>query len=108
MIGCFLVLAYTQRENGHVRIDFLVERLPGKSRHYTELAALTLTLIVCLIFLWQSILQSSLAITMRLYTSGIMEYPLWPARVLVSVGLLFLCVRLVLQVWDMATRKQPA
>lgn len=102
MVGiCFFVLAYTQRQRGHVRVELVLIRLPEKARYFTELAAWLLTLAVCAILLWQSIVQAQLTISMHLITTGLIQYPLWPARICLSIGFLFLCVRVGIQLIDM-------
>lgn len=48
-IGCYLIvattfmgLAYTFKEKGHVRIDFIVDRLPAKIRNWLRVITLTI------------------------------------------------------------------
>lgn len=105
MVGCFLVLAYTQKEKGHVVVDVLISHLSSKPRHYVEMVALSLTLIVCVLFFWQSIVQALTAIQMKLFTEGIISYQLWPARLVVSIGFLLMCIRLLFQWIDLVSKK---
>ncbi len=101
MVGCFLILSYTQLRKGHVTVEFVLEHISVKARHTCELIALILTFATSVLFFWQSVEQSQLTISMRLYSDGIVQYPLSPARVLVSIGFLLLCIRMGIQLIDM-------
>ena len=100
MVGGFLVLSYTQKQRGHVTVELILIRLRGKAHYFTELSSMLLTLVICVIFLWQSIVQLQLAISMNFISEGLIQYPQWPARLCVSIGFLFLCLRFGIQISD--------
>lgn len=54
----FLVFAYVEREEGHVRVDLVISRLPRKVRPYIECFGKVVSLGVIAIIVWQSILYS--------------------------------------------------
>lgn len=105
MVGCFLVLANTQKHGGHVKVELVLVRLSDKARHIVETVALSLTFIICLILSWQTFVQVQLALRMDLITEGLVQYPLWPAKLFVFAGFVFLCVRLMVQLIDLLTGK---
>lgn len=106
MVGGFLVLSYTQKQRGHVTVELILSRLKGKALYFTELGAMVLTFVICVIFLWQSILQLQLSISMKFISEGLIQYPQWPARVLVSFGFLLLCLRFAIQIFDKMSGKK--
>jgi C4-dicarboxylate transporter DctQ subunit len=100
MVGGFLVLSYTQKQRGHVTVELILTHLRGKAHYFTELCAMLLTLVICAIFLWQSIVQLQLAISMKFISEGLIQYPQWPSRLCVSIGFLLLCFRFGIQIYD--------
>ncbi len=105
MVGCFLILAYTQKHGGHVTVELLLVRLSDKARHKVETVALFLTLFICALLTWQTFVQVQLAIDMSLISEGLVQYPLWPAKLCVFIGFLFLSIRLLIQFIDLSTGK---
>lgn len=98
MVGiCFFSMAYTQNQRGHVRMDFLVNRLKKKSSDFAELMASVLSLVICVLIFYQSVVEAKVAIDIRLVTSGIMEWPAWPLKIIVAFGFLLLSIRIAIQ-----------
>ncbi len=98
MVGvCFLALAYTQNRRGHVRMELVLERLPRRARGFSEATSLLLSLIVCLLMFYRSVVELQVAIEIRLVAAGIIKWPAWPLKIVVSFGLFLLCIRLGLQ-----------
>ena len=56
---------------------------------------------ICLIILSQTIGQTRLAIQMNLATAGVVAYPLWPTRMVLSLGFLLISIRMLIQAIDM-------
>jgi len=105
MVGCFLILAFTQKSGAHVSVELLLIRMSDQTRRKYEITAIALTLVTCIIFCWQSFVQVQAAIEMNLITEGVIQYPLWPAAICVFVGFLLLCIRLLFQLIDLLTRR---
>jgi TRAP-type C4-dicarboxylate transport system permease small subunit len=109
MVGGFLILSYTQKQRGHVTVELILTRLKGKAYYFTELSAMLLTAVICVIFLWQGIVQLQLAIDMNFITDGLIPYPLWPSKLCVCIGFFLLCFRLTIQIYDkLRGRKEQA
>lgn len=94
----FLGLAYTQREGGHIRMDFAVSRLHGRRLWFTELFSTVLMLVMTLILIYGSYLHF-----LRAYQLGDssldIQLPTWPAKLVVPVAFTVLALRLLLQCW---------
>jgi TRAP-type C4-dicarboxylate transport system permease small subunit len=98
MVGiCFLAVSYTQKQKGHVSMDFIVIRLRGKPRQFTEITSSLLSLIVSILLFYRSSVEAYVAVKIRLITSGIIEWPAWPLKIVVAFGFFMLCIRIAIQ-----------
>lgn len=98
MVGvCFFALAYTQNRKGHVRMELVLERLPLRARGLSEATSLLLSLVICLLMFCRSVVELQVAVQIRLVSAGIVKWPAWPLKIVVSLGLFLLCIRLAFQ-----------
>lgn len=98
MVGiCFLSMAYTQKEKGHVAVDFVVHRLKGSASQFLEFISSLLSLIISILLFYRSAAEAHLAVKIRLVTSGIIEWPAWPLKIVVAFGFLLLSIRIAIQ-----------
>ncbi len=98
----FLGISYTQRNDGHIRMDMLVGRLRGRWLWLAELLATLAMLTVMLLLVWGTFSHflRSFDISAPLWSrdSSIdIALPLWPAKLLVPLAFSVLCLRLFLQ-----------
>ena len=94
MVGVvYLAIAYVQQRKGHVRVDLVLDKLSGKSRTILEMSVLIISLAAFIIVLWQSSIYTWDAWETKDHTMGVIEYPLWPAQLILTIGVAFLCLR---------------
>jgi len=99
MVGIvFFGIAYTQRVDGHVRMELFVTRvLKGRSYHIAE----ALTNILSL-FVYVFILVYTFKATLFAYQIGdntsYLYWPTWPSKLAVPLGCLFLCIRFAVEI----------
>jgi TRAP-type C4-dicarboxylate transport system permease small subunit len=82
-------LAFTFRTGGHVRVDLLTGRLPGRARAWLRVASFALGLVFLAIVIWTT---AQSAVTAYRYgrVSAVMLYPLWAPMALIPLGLVLL------------------
>lgn len=98
MVGiCFLAMGYTQKQRGHVSMDFVVTRLKGKANQFTEIGASLLSLATSVLLCYRSTVEAHVAVKIRLVTSGIIKWPAWPLKIVVAFGFFLLCIRIAIQ-----------
>ncbi len=94
----FLGIAYTQRNGGHIRMDILVSALHGRALWISEFISTLLMFLLTLVLIYGSYLHF-----LRAYTIGDssidIKLPTWPSKLVVTVALTLLAVRLLLQLW---------
>jgi TRAP-type C4-dicarboxylate transport system permease small subunit len=94
----FLGLAYTERLSGHIRMELLVSHLRGRWLWTFELVGVLVGLFVVAVLTWYSFAHA-----VRAYDSGDTsidaELLLWPSKLIVSVSLGLLFLRLLVSLW---------
>jgi len=94
----FLGIAYTQRMGGHIRMDIIVGQFRGRWLWFTELLTTSLMLAVTLVLIYGSYLHFWRAYSLGDSSLDI-NLPTWPAKLVVTVALTILALRLLLQIW---------
>lgn len=100
----FVGVSYTQRLGGHIRMDFLVGRLRGRTLWTFEFVSTFLMLILILLLVWGSYSHFLRAFDFAAPnwsrdSSLDIGLPLWPMKLAVPVAFGVLALRLTLQVW---------
>lgn len=101
----FLGLAYTQSVNGHIRIDVILNQLPVKWRKTLEGLLLALALGTFGIMTYVSGEAAYEAWVLGDYREGLIEYPLWPSKILIPIGVGLLSLRLLVQLIALFPRR---
>ena len=101
MIGAvYPAAAYVQQQKGHVRVDVFIDRIKGIPRSTLELSTLFLALLSFGLVCWQGERLAWEAWITGDHEMGLMEYPYWPAKTVMTLGIGLLCVRLATDIRD--------
>ena len=92
VVFILLGLAYTQQVKGHVRVSFLVSRLPPRAQQVVEIVTIFLSVFIISILAWQG---WKVGIEERT-VSDMLRIPQFPFRVLVAVAASCLCLELLI------------
>lgn len=100
----FVGVAYTQRLGGHIRMDIVIGRLRGRPLWLVELISTLVMLALMLLLVWgtYSHFLRAFDFSAPLWSrdsSMDIGIPLWPSKLIVSVGFSVLSLRLALQAW---------
>jgi len=94
MIGVvYLSIAYVQQLKDHIRIDIATQWLPKKSQEILDLFAYCLSLFIVLMITWQTGRMAWEAFVTQDYTMGVVQFPLWPAKSILTIGMGLLSIR---------------
>lgn len=91
----FLSAAYIQAIKKHIIVDVFTVHLPMKTQAVVGFLGNVIFLFIFAIITWQSGLIAWEAWVIKDHTMGLIEYPLWPAKWMLTVGTFALCLRLV-------------
>ena len=90
-------IVYCADQKGHVAVDFVVHRLKESASQFLEFLSSFLSLIISILLFYRSAAEAHLAVKIRLVTSGIIEWPAWPLKIVVAFGFLLLAIRIAIQ-----------
>lgn len=91
----YLGLAYTWKEKGHVRITFLVDRLPSRTSSRLRLVALVIAFIFSLALIWSSGMFLALSFKFHLSSPSWVHFPLQGPQMTLALGFVFLSLLLL-------------
>lgn len=94
----YLGLSYTQLEGGHIRVDIFVSRLQRRKRELLEGVALFLCLIPSVMMMLATAKQARISVLGQEFVAGVINFPVWPGRCVVTFGFGLLCFTLVVQI----------
>lgn len=91
----FLGAGWLMREEGHLRFDMVIEKLPQKVRTVLEIFVSIVGFLVSIVIVW-----SGIEICISLYEKGalmesVLQWPRWPLIASIPIGFTILAVQLL-------------
>ncbi|MGC8202543.1 TRAP transporter small permease subunit [Aliiroseovarius sp. PTFE2010] len=104
VLFAFLGLAYCQREGGHIRMDIVIGRLKHRPLWIAEFLSILIMLIITTALIYGTYFhfERSFDVTKPLWSSDSsidIALPLWPAKLVVTISMVVLWLRLWVQLW---------
>jgi TRAP-type C4-dicarboxylate transport system permease small subunit len=94
-----LALAYLEKLDGHLRVDFFVVILPKKIRAFIlNVIGPLAGLIFCAVLTWEGWTVAMYSLETREKSMSIWAVPLFPVKIVVPIGYGLLCVVLLLKI----------
>jgi TRAP-type transport system small permease protein len=97
VIAVYAAISYTQKHKAHVSVDFLTNKLSNGLKKFFGLISNLLSLIVFIILGYSNFLQGLKYFSRGVKSSSVLDYPLAPALMILSLGILLLCIRLIIE-----------
>jgi TRAP-type mannitol/chloroaromatic compound transport system permease small subunit len=94
----FGALAYTQEKRGHIRVEILHGYMGPRVQSLMDAVTHLLALVFFGLLAWQSIGELTYSWEIKEATMGSIRFPLYPARLLLTVGATLLVAQLALDV----------
>jgi TRAP-type mannitol/chloroaromatic compound transport system permease small subunit len=94
----YLGAAFTEVQEGHIRIDFLYERLRGKKKTLADIIIPFIGLCWGLILVWQGSRVAFHSLSIGARSSDAMMWPLFPSQIMVPIGSALLCLVLIAKI----------
>jgi TRAP-type C4-dicarboxylate transport system permease small subunit len=92
----FSAMSYSYREGAHIRVTFLVDRLPMKVKLIVNYIVQMVSAIIGVLFVIATVQQSLLTMEQHTTLSSMPFIPLGPAYFIIPVGLFFMSLAMVL------------
>lgn len=92
----FLGLAWAERRQEHVKVELVTRRLPVRVAAWVRVGGAVASVVVVGWMTYATSLRARRAVDVGEFRQGLVEFPLWPARAAVAVGLAALLAELLL------------
>lgn len=100
----FLGLSYAAYVGAHISMSLLTDSLPERVSSWVRVAAAALTTGILIWLLWATGVRFFDSFASGEYKFGLINWPLWPARLSITAGILFALPAYVLTMWVYALR----
>ncbi len=92
----YLAVSYTQQQNGHVFVDFLYHKFSKGTKRIVGVFTNLIALLLFIILSYNNFQEGLKYIKKDIRSVGILDYPLAPALMIISLGILIMCIRLLI------------
>jgi TRAP-type transport system small permease protein len=90
----YFAISYTQKHKGHVNVDLLEQKFPKILKKFTRLFSNLCALFIYLVLGINNFQQALESIATDTRSSSLLKYPLGPALIIISLGILLFSFRL--------------
>lgn len=97
VVAIYLGLVFTQAGRAHIGMDFALNALQPEQRRFADLISLGLTFIISLALIWSTAQSAIKSIELGEYTATSFNLPLWPAKVVLCIGLVLMTIQVLIQ-----------
>lgn len=98
----FLALGHTQAMRGHVAIEVLVTMFPPRLRRLTDIISLLVCAGIGLVLTDATVRGAWDSYADQEFQFGTIQFPLWPIKSVVALGLGLLTLQFAVQAWQSA------
>ena len=100
----FFSWGYVQRERGHVRLDFVVNRFSTRARQITDITTSFVSLAIFGLIIWRAALVALRDLSRgEVMINPVVMIPTAPFNFLVSFAAFFVCLELIIQIYEQIT-----
>ena len=87
VVSAFLAIAYNQQVRGHIRVELFTSRMRPKLQLKFEVLNYFLSTVFFFLLTWQGWRFGIESLRVREYESGLIAFPVYPAKLLLALGL---------------------
>lgn len=102
----FLGLASAQQKRQNFAIEILSRYLPPRAQKGLVLIGYVVCLVIVVLLAWPSVNQAISSFNRNEMGFGIVAFPVWPARILLALGLMLLVVQFAIDILRLATGRE--
>lgn len=95
VVAVFANMAQTQAEGGNVAVTALIERLRGRTANCVGVVVSSLAFALAAAMTWASAELAWRSWQMQEFSAGLVAFPIYPSRIVISLGLLVLTLHLL-------------
>jgi TRAP-type C4-dicarboxylate transport system permease small subunit len=94
----FGALAYAQERRAHIRVELLYSFVGPRGKSFMEAVTHIVALIFFALMAWQGYVELLYSLEIKESTMGSVRFPLYPARVILLLGVALLLLRLAIDI----------
>jgi len=98
VVSVFLAMSLGQARRTHIRVEVLVDKLPRPLRRLADLIRHALSMVFFLCIAYFGALSALHSFNVGEYAPGIINFPIWPARVVLAVGASLISLQCLLDI----------
>lgn len=91
----YLAISYTHKQNGHINVDLLYYKFSKGTKRVVGLFTNVVGLLLFIILGISNFLEGLNYFAKDIQSVSLLDYPLAPAMMIISFGILLICIRLV-------------
>ncbi len=96
VVAIFLCFPYGERSRSHVRIELLTDRLPARRARIARAFGTAVAVVISGWMSYATAISAWESFELREFTTGLVDFPVYPAKACVALGLSLLTVELML------------
>jgi len=96
VIIIYLSISYTQKHKEHISVELFINRFGKKTNNIFGIISNFLAVSCLSILGYSNFLRGIDRLTNDIKSAGILDYPIGPAFLIISIGIFFLIIRLIL------------
>ena len=108
IMGVYLGLGYCEQRGEHVRLELLANALPPRGRFALNLFSLFMQIGIVGVMTYSMYRNTLNSIRTEEAAPGVVPFIIWPAKVVVCVGLIFYLLQILVTLWDTLSPRTPA
>lgn len=89
----YLGMGECERVHGHVKVDFITDKLPTSIQKYFKIFSHIICFITLIICSYSMITNTIDSYNGNEAIAGLISFPVWPVKLLMSIGLLLYCLQ---------------
>ena len=93
VVNVFLAMSLGQARRRHIRVEIVVNALPPPLRRAAEAFSVLCSIALFALIAWFGWKSGLHATSVGEYSSGLINYPVWPARLILAVGATLMTVQ---------------
>ena len=94
----FGALAYAQERRAHIRVELLYSHVGPRGKSFMEAVTHIVAFIFFALVAWMGYVELEYSLEIKESTMGSVRFPLYPARILLLVGVALLLLRLAIDI----------
>jgi TRAP-type C4-dicarboxylate transport system permease small subunit len=94
----FLSMSYIQKNDGHIRLDIIFERLPLHVQNILNIFYYLLSAAMMFFIGYQGLIMTVNALENNLIASGLINFQLWLSYIWIPIGSFLIMIRLIISV----------